>query len=323
LVTLASGILLLWDLTITPGVAGLILAYATDFINCLGWVIRHSSHTEAELVSLERVVEYSKKPTEASWESEPDTITPEWPASGKLVMDNYQTRYREGLDLVLKGVTCNIKSGEKIGIVGRTGAGKSSLTVALFRLVEAATGKISLDGQHIEPVGLHDLRKKLTILPQDPVIFGGTLRMNLDPFDEKTTEEIWEALTHAHLKSFVEELPLKLDKECGEGGKNLSMGQRQLVCLARTLLRKSPVLVLDEATAGVDMETDDLIQATIRSEFTECTVLTIAHRLNTIMDYDRIMVLDKGQIKEMDSPQTLLADTTSVFHGMARDAGLV
>ena len=147
--------------------------------------------------------------------------------------------------------------------------------------------------------------------------------MNLDPFEEKSTEELWDALKHSHLKTYVEGLPDKLEHECGEGGKNLSMGQRQLVCLARTLLRKSPVLVLDEATAGVDMETDDLIQNTIRSEFKDCTVLTIAHRLNTVLDYDRIMVLDKGQIREFDSPEKFLSDETSVFYGMAKDANLV
>ncbi|XP_035824262.1 multidrug resistance-associated protein 1-like [Aplysia californica] len=327
-VTLISGLLLLWDTSISPGRAGVVLMYATNFMHCLGWVMHHSCHTETELISLERVVDYSNKPTEASWKTEEEnkaelSLSTQWPESGDLVLDNYQTRYREGLDLVLKGVTCHIKSGEKVGIVGRTGAGKSSLTVSVFRLVEAAAGKITLDGQHIAPVGLHDLRSKLSILPQDPVIFGGSLRMNLDPFGEKTSEELWEALKHSHLKTFVEGLPDQLDHECGEGGKNLSMGQRQLVCLARTLLRQSPVLVLDEATAGVDMETDELIQNTIRSEFRSCTVLTIAHRLNTVMDYDRIMVLDQGKIKEFDAPQKLLADQTSAFYSMAKDANLV
>ncbi|XP_035824257.1 multidrug resistance-associated protein 1-like [Aplysia californica] len=327
-VTLISGLLLLWDTSISPGRAGVVLMYATNFMHCLGWVMHHSCHTETELISLERVVDYSNKPTEASWETEEEnkaelSLSTQWPESGDLVLDNYQTRYREGLDLVLKGVTCHIKSGEKVGIVGRTGAGKSSLTVSVFRLVEAAAGNITLDGKHIAPVGLHDLRSKLSILPQDPVIFGGSLRMNLDPFGEKTSEELWEALKHSHLKTFVEGLPDQLDHECGEGGKNLSMGQRQLVCLARTLLRQSPVLVLDEATAGVDMETDELIQKTIRSEFRSCTVLTIAHRLNTVMDYDRIMVLDQGKIKEFDAPQKLLADQTSAFYSMAKDANLV
>ncbi|XP_035829636.1 multidrug resistance-associated protein 1-like, partial [Aplysia californica] len=323
LVTLISGLLLLADVTISPARVGRILSFSKNFLHCLSLTIRHASYMETELVSLERVIEYSNTPTEAAWDTEPGLVSSSWPEDGHVVLENYQTRYRPGLKLVLRGVSCDIRSGEKIGIVGRTGAGKSSLTMALFRLIEAASGRICLSGQHIASLGLHDVRGKLTILPQDPVIFGGTLRMNLDPLGEKSWGELWEALEHSHLKTFVQALPDKLDHECGEGGQNLSMGQRQLVCLARALLRQSKVLILDEATAGVDMETDGLIQKTIRREFRACTVLTIAHRLNTVLDYDRIMVLDSGHIKEMDSPRNLLADKNSVFYSMARDAKLV
>ena len=214
-----------------------------------------------------------------------------------------------------------------MGIVGRTGAGKSTLTVALFRLVEAAQGNIRIDGKKISDLGLHDLRSKLTIIPQDPVLFSGSLRMNLDPFSSYSDQQVWAALEQAHLKQFVTELEAGLDHEVQEGGENLSVGQRQLVCLARALLRKTKVglissplrpvktflqvLILDEATAAVDLETDDLIQATIRKEFAESSVLTIAHRLNTIMDYDRIMVLDKGELREYDKPDELLKVTES------------
>ena len=319
-----AALIIMWDDTMTAGEAGIALNFANHFFDCFSGMMHHWTHIEKEMVSLERVIEYSSKPTEASWETGDDVeISSKWPENGDIVIKDYQTRYREGLDLVLKGVSCNIKSGEKVGIVGRTGAGKSSLTMALFRLIESVSGTISLNGQNIAPIGLHDVRKKLTILPQDPIIFGGTLKMNLDPFEEKTDEQIWDALKHAHLKTYVESLPQKLDHDCGEGGKNLSIGQRQLVCLARALLRHSHVLVLDEATAGVDMETDDLIQNTIRNEFKDCTVLTIAHRLNTILDYDRIMVLDAGTVAEFDSPQALLKDSSSIFHGMAKDANLV
>merc|ERR1711973_728879 len=210
-----------------------------------------------------------------------------------------------------------------VGIVGRTGAGKSSLTLGLFRIIEAAGGKIVIDGIDISDLALHALRSRITIIPQDPVLFSGSLRMNLDPFNSYSDEEVWNALEHAHLKTFAKSLPALLDHEVSEGGENLSIGQRQLVCLARALLRKTKVLVLDEATAAVDLETDDLVQDTIRKEFADCTVLTIAHRLNTIMDSDRALVLDAGRVKEFDSPAGLLADKHSIFYGMAKNAGIV
>lgn len=223
----------------------------------------------------------------------------------------------------MKDIQIHIKSAEKVGIVGRTGAGKSSLTVALFRLVEPVSGAIMVDGENLSHMGLHDCRSKITILPQDPVLFSGSLRMNLDPMDEHTDNEIWQALEHAHMKEFVQCLPQKLEYNCGEGGQNLSVGQKQLISLARSILRKTKILVLDEATAAVDMETDVLIQQTIRQEFAECTVLTIAHRLHTIMDYDRIMVIDHGMVIEFDSPQNLLQKTNGIFYQLAKDARII
>ena len=231
--------------------------------------------------------------------------------------------FREKLPLVLNEVCFTVDGGKRVGIVGRTGAGKSSLTLALFRLIERAGGKILIDGIDIASLGLHQLREKLTIIPQDPVLFSGTLRSNLDPFDAFNDDDVWRALSQSHLKDFATGLPDGLEHKIVEGGDNLSVGQRQLVCLARALLRKTKVLILDEATAAVDLETDDLIQATIRSEFSECTVLTIAHRLNTIMDSSKVMVLDAGMIREFNTPEKLLADKSTIFFSMAKNAGLI
>ncbi|KAI8775250.1 multidrug resistance protein 1 [Biomphalaria glabrata] len=312
---------------VTPGInggeVGLSVSYAIQVSSNLVWMVRQMSDLETNIVSVERLKEYSELTPEADWIIPHRRPVPGWPLDGKVKFSNYQTRYREGLDLVLKGITCEFKPGEKIGIVGRTGAGKSSLALALFRLIEATEGSISVDGIKISDIGLHDVRSRFTILPQDPVLFFGTLRMNLDPIDQYDDHQIWDALTSAHLKDFVENIPDGLEYEVGEEGQSLSVGQRQLVCLARALLKKTKILILDEATAAVDMETDTLIQNTIRTEFSNCTIITIAHRLNTIMDYDRIMVLDAGLVKELDTPSNLLANSRSAFYSMAKEANLI
>lgn len=265
--------------------------------------------------------EYTNRPQEAPWKTV--EVDPTWPQKGVVTFENFQLRYREGLDLVLKGINFSVNSQEKVGIVGRTGAGKSSLTLALFRIIEAADGMIVIDDINISEIGLHSLRSRLTIIPQDPVLFSGSLRMNIDPFNTYPDDEVWTSLEHAHLKAFVKGLSDGLDYKIAEGGENLSVGQRQLICLARALLRKTKVLILDEATAAIDIETDELIQKTIRTQFKDCTILTIAHRLNTIMDSNRVIVLDQGHIAEFDSPSNLLADKDSIFYSMAKNAGLV
>ncbi|NXX57592.1 MRP3 protein, partial [Scopus umbretta] len=307
--------------SLNAGLVGLSVSYALQVTLSLNWMVRMTSELETNIVAVERIKEYSETETEAPWIIEGKSPPEDWPSKGELEFVNYSVRYRKGLDLVLKGLNLKVHGGEKIGIVGRTGAGKSSMTLCLFRILEAVKGEIKIDGVRISEIGLHDLRSRLTIIPQDPVLFSGTLRMNLDPFNKYTDEEIWKALELSHLKRFVSSQPSMLDYECSEGGENLSVGQRQLVCLARALLRKTRILILDEATAAIDLETDDLIQMTIRTQFEDCTVLTIAHRLNTIMDYTRVLVLDNGTIAEFDTPASLIA-SKGIFYSMAKDAGL-
>ncbi|KAM7393766.1 hypothetical protein PAMP_020615 [Pampus punctatissimus] len=322
-VVLAAGILsVMGRNTLSPGIVGLAVSHSLQVTGILSWIVRSWTDVENNIVSVERVNEYAETEKEASWSIEGSSLPQAWPQRGTIEFQDYGLQYRKGLELALKGITLNINERERVGIVGRTGAGKSSLALGIFRVLEAAKGKIFIDGVNIADIGLHDLRSRITIIPQDPVLFSGTLRMNLDPFDTYTDEEVWSSLELAHLKNFVSNLPDKLNHECSEGGENLSLGQRQLVCLARALLRKTKILVLDEATAAVDLETDTLIQSTIRTQFEDCTVLTIAHRLNTIMDYNKVLVMDRGHISEMDSPANLIAQRGQ-FYRMCREAGLV
>ncbi|EGT59327.1 CBN-MRP-4 protein [Caenorhabditis brenneri] len=310
--------------TTTSGVIGLSVSYALNITTVLNFAVRQITKLETNIVSVERVKEYAETETEAEWKSEPGREPPQnWPSEGRIIMNNYSARYRAGLNLVVKQLNVEIKPHEKIGIVGRTGAGKSSVTLSLFRIIEAAEGQIIVDGINLAEIGLHDLRSNLTIIPQDPVLFSGTLRFNLDPFHHYSDDDIWKSLEQANLKDFAVGHHEKLDYLITEGGDNISVGQRQLVCLARALLRKTRVLILDEATAAVDVSTDSLIQKTIREEFANSTVLTIAHRLNTIMDYDRIIVLNDGKVGEFDSPHNLLTNRNSEFYSMAKRAGLI
>ena len=308
---------------VNPALAGLSISYALQMTQMLNMLVRSSTDLENNLVSAERIIEYTRLQKEADWFIDSTKPKPGWPDQGAITLDNYSTRYREGLDLVLRRVSFESKAAEKIGLVGRTGAGKSSITLAMFRLIEPVNGSIIVDGVDISRIGLMDLRSRITIIPQDPILFTGSLRMNLDPFDKHTDNELWHAIELSHLRDFVNSLEAGLSSRVTEGGENMSVGQRQLVCLARALLRKSKILILDEATAAVDLETDDLIQKTIRKEFADCTILTIAHRLNTIIDYDRILLLEDGEVAEFDTPKALLADPESKFYSMAKSAGLV
>ena len=273
-------------------------------------------------ISIERINEYCQNEEEDEWVKDvrPDA---DWPKNGGIEFIDYSTRYRADTSLVLKNLNFKVDGSEKVGVVGRTGAGKSSMTLALFRIIEPASGSIVIDGLDISQIGLHDLKSRLSIIPQDAVLFTGTIRFNLDPFNNYSDEEISKALEHAHLKNYVDTLENGIYHEIAEGGANMSVGQRQLVCLARALLRKSKILVLDEATASVDFATDELVQSTIRSEFKDCTTITIAHRLRTVLDSSRILVLDHGEIEEYDEPERLLKDTESMFYSLALKANVV
>ncbi|CAD5119335.1 DgyrCDS7955 [Dimorphilus gyrociliatus] len=305
---------------LNAGLVGLSITYALNITQVLNWLVRMSSELETNIVAVERIKEYSDLPSEASWESNNLKNRKDWPENGEIDINNFSLRYDKSLPLVLENINLSIKSGEKIGIVGRTGAGKSSFLLGLLRLIEAESGSIFIDNIDISSIGLHELRKKLTIIPQDPVVFTGSLRWNLDPSEKASDPEIWNALEKAHLSSTVINLKEKLNFDCDEGGENLSVGQRQLICLARALLRKSKILLLDEATAAVDLATDCLIQKTINEEFNDSTVITIAHRLHTVISYDKVLVLDQGKIAEFDKPSHLLANKSSMFYTMAKEA---
>ncbi|KNE72605.1 hypothetical protein AMAG_17047 [Allomyces macrogynus ATCC 38327] len=317
-----GAISLLAVLTPTSGTAvvGTSLQYSLDITFMLSALIRMLSQLENALVSVERIKEYSELPTEAPEETSFD-LDEAWPAKGAIEFKDYTTSYREGLEPVLKHVNLSIKAGERVGIVGRTGAGKSSLTLALFRIIEATGGSIIVDGEELSKIGLQDVRSRLTILPQDPILFDSKVRENLDPSGTKDDAALWHALEGAGLAEYVRQQEGGLDASLTSS--SLSVGQAQLLCLARAILRKTKVLVLDEATASIDHQTDEIVQQTIRREFVGCTVLTIAHRIATILDYDRICVLDHGEVAEFDTPEALLGNPESIFYSLAKESGLV
>ncbi|XP_076167723.1 putative multidrug resistance-associated protein lethal(2)03659 isoform X2 [Ptiloglossa arizonensis] len=297
------------------GNVGLAITQSIGLTGMFQWGMRQSTELENQMTSVERVLEYSKVASEPALESSPDKKPRDtWPEEGKIEFKKVAMRYDPAESPVLKNLNFVIYPQEKIGIVGRTGAGKSSLISALFRLADLE-GTIDIDGVDITEIGLHDLRSKISIIPQEPFLFSGSLRANLDPFDKYNDDVLWQALEEVELKE------IGLDAQIKEGGSNLSVGQRQLVCLARAIVRNNPILILDEATANVDLRTDELIQLTIRKKFAKCTVLTIAHRLNTVMDSDRILVMDAGSDVEFDAPYLLLQKTSGFLKNMVNETG--
>ncbi|KAI5596054.1 hypothetical protein BDE02_03G180900 [Populus trichocarpa] len=296
-----------------PAIAGLAVTYALGLHTAQSVLIWCFCNCENKLISVERILQYISIPSEPPLVIEANKPDHSWPSHGEVDIDNLQVRYAPHMPLVLRGLSCTFPGGKKTGIVGRTGSGKSTLIQALFRTVETAAGQIMIDSIDISLIGLHDLRSRLSIIPQDPTMFEGTVRSNLDPLEEYTDEQIWEVLDKCQLGDEVRKKERKLDSTVIENGENWSMGQRQLVCLGRVLLKKSKVLVLDEATASVDTATDNLIQQTLRQHLSDCTVITIAHRITSVLDSDMVLLLSHGLIEEYDSPTRLLENKSSSF----------
>lgn len=302
------------------GSAGLAFSMAIGMTGMTQWGVRQSAEVENQMTSVERILEYSRLESEAELESATKPAL-DWPQEGRIQLKDVYMTYENSPKPTLINLNCIIRGGEKVGVVGRTGAGKSSILSALFRMHEIE-GNIIIDGIDCKSIGLHSLRKKMSIIPQDPIAFIGSLRKNLDPFDEHSEDKVWDVLEEVQLKEAVLEMPGSLDYQLSESGGNLSVGQRQLICLARAILRRNRILVLDEATANVDHKTDSLIQRTIRQNFADCTVITIAHRLNTIIDSDRVLVLDAGRIQEFDKPYTLLQNNSGMFYKLVKQTGI-
>ena len=310
----------------SAGLVGLALVYITQLLNTLNWGVRQAAETEVNLNAVERLLEYQgdgfAKEADASKPTDPPPDgDAAWPSAGRIEFQGVELRYRPGLPLALRGVDVAIPGGTKVGVCGRTGSGKSSMLVALFRLVEPCGGRVVIDGVDAAGMGLDAVRGRLAIIPQTPTLFYGTVRSNLDPFERFGDDALWAALRHCHMHDRVAERAGQLDAAVAEGGENFSVGERQLLCLGRALLRRSKVIVLDEATASVDFETDALIQKTIRQEFSDCTIVAIAHRIHTIIDMDRVLVLEDGKVAEFGSPKELCDADGGLFSALLEELG--
>ncbi|KAK2649459.1 hypothetical protein Ddye_016948 [Dipteronia dyeriana] len=303
---------------INPASVGLALSYGMALDSVLFFVVYISCLLENQMVSVERIEQFTNIPSEAAWEIEDRHPPPSWPDQGNVDIKDLQVRYRPNTPLILKGITVNFRGGEKIGIVGRTGSGKSTLIQVFFRLIEPSGGRIIVDGFDISLLGLHDVRSRFGIIPQDPVLFEGTVRSNIDPTGQYTDDEIWKSLERCQLKDVVTAKPSKLDSLVTDQGDNWSVGQKQLLCLGRVMLKRSRLLFMDEATASVDSQTDAVIQKIIREDFAACTIISIAHRIPTVMDCDKVLVIDAGWAKEFDKPSRLLERPT-IFASLVQE----
>lgn len=306
--------------TVNPSTGGLVLSYMISIMGMFQFAVRQMAEVENDMNNTERIHHYGTGLEEEA-PLHVGQVPAEWPQQGRIILDHVQLRYRAGLPLVLKDISIDIQGGERLGVVGRTGAGKSSIMQALFRLVELSGGSITIDGLNISKLGLHDLRSRLAIIPQDPTLFKGTIRSNLDPFNEHTDAELWSALRKADLASESGEGGIDLETVVEEEGLNFSLGQRQLMALARALVRDAKIIICDEATSSVDFATDQKVQKTMEA-FRGKTLLCIAHRLKTIIGYDRICVMDQGYVAELGTPVELF-DQGGIFTSMCEKSGIM
>ncbi|DAZ92485.1 TPA: hypothetical protein N0F65_012715 [Lagenidium giganteum] len=319
-IVVVSALVYLHDM-LSPGLIGLAFTYALSVDGGLASLVRVWSWVEISMVSPERILEYAAIPAEGSDNVLVIEPAKQWPTKGTITFDNVVFSYKPEAAPVLKGLSFEIKNNEKIGIVGRTGAGKSSLTMALFRINDLSSGRITIDGVDIATTPLQSLRSRLSIIPQAPVLFRGTLRAYMDPFDEFEDAQIWSAFDKVELKDMVSGLENQLSYELSENGENFSVGERQMLCMARALLNQSRVVIMDEATASIDHATEKKLQNMIERDFQDATVLTIAHRLATVLDSDRIMVLSDGKVIEFDTPKNLVKNTNGTFYQLAKEGG--
>ncbi|XP_007990560.3 ATP-binding cassette sub-family C member 11 [Chlorocebus sabaeus] len=322
LVTLAVALFVAFGISSTSyAFKAMALSIVLQLASTFQAAARTGAETEAHFMAAERMLQYMKMcVSEAPLHMEGTSCPQGWPQHGEITFQDYHMKYRDNTPTVLHGINLTIRSNEVVGIVGRTGSGKSSLGMALFRLVEPMAGRILIDGVDICSIGLEDLRSKLSVIPQDPVLLSGTIKFNLDPFDRHTDQQIWDALERTLLTKAISKLPKKLHTDVVDNGGNFSVGERQLLCIARAVLRNSKIILIDEATASIDTETDTLIQRTIREAFQGCTVLIIAHRVTTVLNCDRILVMANGKVVEFDRPEVLRKKPGSLFAALVATA---